>query len=291
MDGTSYNLPMPELPEVETVVRGLGTSLIGRTIARVTIRWSGSIGAPDPDTFVQQLNGKNITDVDRRGKWIVIKLSGEQTLLVHLRMTGQLMLEPADCPDDEYTRVILTLDSGQRLRFSDMRKFGRLILTKDVDEVLGTLGPEPLADDFTLKQFGQMLARRRGRIKPLLLNQRFLAGLGNIYVNEALWQAGVHPLRHANSLSSEEVEALYRAMRSVLRAAVVDGGTTLENGNFRQVDGSSGDFASQLEVYGRECEPCLRCGAPVERIKVGQRSAFFCPCCQPGPKDPGRPDG
>jgi formamidopyrimidine-DNA glycosylase len=276
---------MPELPEVETVVRGLRRPLTGRTITRVVIRWSGSIGAPDADAFAQQLTDQMVADVGRRGKWVVIKLSGERTLLIHLRMTGQLVLEPADCPDDRYTRVMLRLDNDQRLRFSDMRKFGRLILTEDVGEVLGDLGPEPLADDFTVEQFREMLEQRRGRIKPLLLNQRFLVGLGNIYVNEALWQASVHPLRTANSLSPAEAEALYDAIRSVLRAAIAERGTTLENGNFRQVDGSSGDFANQLEVYGRECEPCLRCGTSLERITVGQRSAFFCPRCQPEPED------
>jgi formamidopyrimidine-DNA glycosylase len=254
------------------------------------IHWSGSITAPDPDTFVRQLTGKVVTDIGRRGKWVVIELSGGYTLLVHLRMTGQLVLEPVECPDDEYTRVILYFDNNQRLRFSDMRKFGRLILTEDVGTALGDLGPEPLAEDFTVEQFERMLAQRRGRIKSLLLNQRFLAGLGNIYVNEALWRAGVHPLRSADSLSSAEVEALYHAVRFVLRAAIVEGGTTLENGNFRHVDGNSGDFANQLEVYGRACEPCSRCGASVERIKVGQRSAFFCPCCQPTPEDSARSD-
>jgi len=279
---------MPELPEVETVVRGLRAPLTGRTITRAAIRWSGSIGAPNPDTFVQKLTGKVVRGVDRRGKWIVIRLSGGHALLVHLRMTGQLVLEPAECPEDKYARVILYFDNGQRLRFSDMRKFGRLILTEDVGTVLGDLGPEPLAEDFTAEQFRRMLAQRRGRIKSLLLDQRFLAGLGNIYVNEALWRASVHPLRSADSLSSAEVEALYRAIRSVLRAAIVEGGTTLENGNFRHVDGNPGDFANRLEVYDRACEPCPRCGTSVERIRVGQRSAFFCPCCQPTPDDSAR---
>jgi formamidopyrimidine-DNA glycosylase len=282
---------MPELPEVETVVRGLRAPLTGRTIAKVTVRWPGSIGTPDADTFVEQVTGRVVTNIDRRGKWILIRLSGDHTLLAHLRMTGQLVLEPAERPDDEYTRVILYLDNGQRLRFSDMRKFGRLILTQDSSEVLEDLGPEPLAKDFTVERFKRMLAPRRGQIKSLLLDQRFLVGLGNIYVNEALWRAGVHPLRSADSLSAAEVEALYRGLRSVLRAAIVEGGTTLDNGNFRQVDGSSGDFASRLEVYGRECEPCLRCGASVKRIKVGQRSAFLCPCCQPMPGDAARSDG
>jgi formamidopyrimidine-DNA glycosylase len=272
---------MPELPEVETVVRGLRTSLKGCTVTNVVVRWPGSIGAPDPARFVQRLVDRTVTRVDRRGKWIVIGLSDGQALLVHLRMTGQLLLEEAGCPEDKYTRVIVCLDGGKRLRFSDMRKFGRLILTRSPGDVLGQLGPEPLAEDFTVKRFERMLARRRGRIKSLLLNQRFLAGLGNIYVNEALWQAHIHPLRSADSLSSDEVAELHQAICSVLRAAVLEGGTTLENGNFKQANGEAGEFASQLLVYGREGEPCECCGKPIERITVGQRGTYVCPECQP----------
>jgi formamidopyrimidine-DNA glycosylase len=161
-----------------------------------------------------------------------------------------------------------------------MRKFGRLVLTEDAGEVLGDLGPEPLAEDFTAERFRRMLAQRRGRIKSLLLNQRFLAGLGNIYVNEALWQARIHPLRAANSLSAVEVERLYGSIRSVLRAAIEAGGTTLDNGNFKKADGESGAFVSQLQVYDREGELCDCCEAPIERITVGQRGTYFCPCCQ-----------
>jgi len=280
-DGNSYNVAMPELPEVEAVVRGLNASLTGCTVRRVIIRWPGSVGAPDPTLFAQRLVDRTVTSVNRRGKWIVIDLSDGQALLVHLRMTGQLLLEEAECSEDKYTRVIIYLDSGRRLRFSDMRKFGRLILTRNPGAVLGRLGPEPLADDFTAERFEGMLARRRGRIKSLLLNQRFLAGLGNIYVNEALWRAHIHPLRSADSLSSEEVEELHRAIRSVLRAAIMEGGTTLENGNFRQVNGEAGEFASQLLVYGRGGEACGCCGTPIKRMKVGQRGTYFCPECQP----------
>ena len=272
---------MPELPEVETVVRDLRTPLTGRTITSVVITWSGCLRAPDPVTFVQKATGRRVTGVDRRGKWVVIELGGKLALLAHLRMTGQLVLEPADSPDDKYARLILGLDNGQRLRFSDMRKFGRWILTDDAEGVLGDLGPEPLATDFSVDAFATMLAQRRGRIKPLLLNQRFLAGMGNIYVNEALWRAGIHPLRPANSLSPEEVAALHRAVRAVLQAAIGEGGTTLENGNFRRADGGTGGFAGQLLVYGREGEACVACGQPVERITVGQRGTFLCPCCQP----------
>jgi formamidopyrimidine-DNA glycosylase len=272
---------MPELPEVETVVRDLRAPLAGRRIARVAISWAGSIRAPDPGTFVREITGRCVTGVERRGKWIILKLCSGAALLVHLRMTGQLVLEPADAPDDAYARLILCLDRGQRLRFSDMRKFGRWVLTDDAENVLGDLGPEPLAAGFTVDEFATMLAQRRGRIKPLLLNQRFLAGMGNIYVNEALWQARIHPLRPANSLTSEEVAALHRAVRTVLRAAIGEGGTTLENGNFRRADGGTGGFAGQLLVYGREGEACVACGEPVERITVGQRGTYLCPCCQP----------
>ncbi len=282
---------MPELPEVETVVRGLRASLIGGTVTEVKIHWSGSIGASDPELFAQRLTGRTVTGVGRRGKWIVIDLDDGQTLLIHLRMTGQLLLEPPECPEDkdrerDYTRVVFLLSESPgrergRLRFSDMRKFGRLILTDDPSDVLGELGPEPLADDFTVERFERMLAERRGRIKSLLLNQRFLAGLGNIYVNEALWQARIHPLRPADSLSSEEVEKLHRAIRSLLRAAIIEGGTTLENGNFKQTNGEAGEFAGQLLIYGREGEPCGCCGTPIERIRVGQRGTYVCPECQP----------
>ena len=294
-DDNSYNDTMPELPEVETVVRGLRASLVGRTVTRVIIEWPGSIAAPNPKLFAERLTGRTVRGVGRRGKWVLIDLDDDQVLLIHLRMTGQLLLEPAGCLEDRgceraYTRVVFCLGNGLdltdsrmdygRLRFSDMRKFGRLILTRNPDDVLGKLGPEPLADDFTVERFERMLAERRGRIKSLLLNQRFLAGLGNIYVNEALWQAGIHPLRSADSLSSDEVEELHRAIRSLLRAAIIEGGTTLQNGNFKQANGEAGEFADRLLVYDREGEPCARCGIPIERVTVGQRGTYFCPGCQ-----------
>lgn len=275
-----YNNPiMPELPEVETVVRGLRPALMGRVITDVVVYWERSIAAPEADVFVQRVTGQRIVDVRRRGKWIVIELNGD-TLLVHLRMTGQLLLERDECAEDKYTRVLFRLDDGGQLRFSDMRKFGRLVLTDEPDEVLGKLGPEPLADAFTASRFGEMLAQRRGRIKSLLLNQRFLVGLGNIYVNEALWRARVHPLRAADTLSLAEVERLHGAIRAVLREAIDEGGTTLSDGTYQQTDGSAGEFAPRLAIYGREGEPCPRCGEEIERITVGQRGTFVCGECQ-----------
>ncbi len=272
---------MPELPEVETVARGLDKQLPGASISAVDVRWERTIQAPEPTIFARQLVGQTIRSVRRRGKWVVIDLDSGDALLAHLRMTGQLLLEPRESPDGDYTRVLLSLDDGRQLRFADMRKFGRLILTAAVDDVLGDLGPEPLTDDLTLERFQRMLSGRRGRIKSLLLDQHFVAGLGNIYVNEALWQAQIHPLRPAASLSPAEARRLHGAIQSVLRAAIHQGGTTLTNGNFRQADGAAGRYASRLQVYGCEGESCGWCGSAVERIRVGQRGTYVCPDCQP----------
>ena len=275
---------MPELPEVETVARGLQASLVGCTIVGVEVRWVRSVVPPNPDAFARRLTGQAVTGVGRRGKWVVIELCGADTLLIHLRMSGRLVLESEPCLDDRHLRVLLFLHDGRRLHFSDQRKFGRMVLTARPQLVLGDLGPEPLADDFTPDRLGEMLAQRRGRIKPLLLNQRFLAGLGNIYADEALWRAGVHPLRRAGTLTPAEVWRLHRAIRSVLMAAIASGGTTLPDRTYQQADGRAGEFAGRLAVYGRVGQPCLRCGSAVERIRVGQRGTHFCPHCQPLPE-------
>jgi len=272
---------MPELPEVETVAQGLRASLVGRTIAGLEVRWTRSIIPPNPAAFARRLSGQAVTDVGRRGKWVVIALSGGDTLLVHLRMTGQLVLDSGERPDDRHVRVLFFLDDGRRLRFSDTRKFGRLWLVDNPADVLSELGPEPLGDDFTAARLREMLARRRGRIKPLLLNQRFLSGLGNIYADEALWRACIHPSRRADGLSSAEVQRLHRAIRSVLRAAIAHSGTTLPDATYQQPDGRPGEFAGRLAVYGQAGQPCPRCGMTIERIQVSQRGTHFCPRCQP----------
>ena len=274
---------MPELPEVENVVRALRPSLVGRTVTGISIHWDRTIGSPDPQSFTAYLVGERIRSVGRRGKWIVIGLEGNETLLIHLRMTGRLIWESTGYAEDRYVRVALSLDDGSCLRFSDQRKFGRLILTDDPSSVLGDLGPEPLSPAFTVDRLARMLAKRRGRIKPLLLNQRFLAGLGNIYADESLWQARIHPLRCANTLTPEEVAQLHAAIRSVLRAAIESGGTSLPDQTYRRPDGELGSFIEELAAYGREGEPCSRCGEPIERIRVSQRSTHFCPHCQPAP--------
>jgi formamidopyrimidine-DNA glycosylase len=271
---------VPELPEVEILARGLRRSLLGRTLVDVDLRWDGCVSPADPRAFARRLKGETVLSVGRRGKWLRIALSGGDTLLLHPRMTGQLLLGDDDVDDDRHVRAVFSLDDGRKLRFVDMRKFGRVCLVADADAVLAELGPEPLSDDFTPARLASMLESRRGRIKPLLLNQRFLAGLGNIYTDEALWQARIHPLRLANTLTPDEVRRLHRSIRAVLRAAIASGGTTLSDETYRHVDGEPGAFSGQLAAYGRTGEGCPRCGTPIDRIRVCGRSTHYCPACQ-----------
>ncbi|MFN2220762.1 MAG: bifunctional DNA-formamidopyrimidine glycosylase/DNA-(apurinic or apyrimidinic site) lyase [Anaerolineae bacterium] len=270
---------MPELPEVETVTRSLREHLDGRTIAGATVTWRRTVARPAVEEFVNQVIGRRIRSVGRRGKYVVIELE-RGCLLVHLKMSGQLQVVPAGEPLDGHVRVILDLDDGQQLRFRDTRKFGRIYLVKDPQEVTGSLGPEPLDKEFTLADFRRLLARRTGRLKPLLLNQHFLAGLGNIYADEALFVAKLHPLRKADSLAPDEQARLYDAIRSVLGGAVAARGTTLSDGGYADASGQPGSYQERLAVYGRSGQPCLRCGTPVERIVLGGRSAHYCPNCQ-----------
>ena len=270
---------MPELPEVETVARGL-RAVQGRRIVAVRVDWERTV-VPPPPAFEARLLGQRILAVRRRGKWLVLSLEGGAGLLVHLRMSGRLLLESGGVEEDPHTRVVLGLDDGRRLRFSDPRKFGRMVLTEDPEAVLGALGPEPLGEDFTPRRLGEMLSRRRARLKSLLLDQRFVAGLGNIYVNEILWRAGLHPLRRANTLSTVEVARLHHAIQEVLEEAIARRGSTLEDRRYVGADGQPGGFAARLAAYGRAGHPCPRCGTTIERITVGGRGTYLCPRCQP----------
>jgi len=280
----SYNgSTMPELPEVETIAQDLNTALTGRTVTGIRVLWDRTIAAPHPAAFARRLRGQRILGVGRRGKWIVMQLSEGDRLLIHLRMTGRLVIELSQAQADRHARVLFYLDDGQRLRFSDVRKFGRMVLTSNMEEVLGDLGPEPLAPDFTPQQLGEMLAGRRARLKSLLLDQRFLAGLGNIYTDEALWRARLHPLCRCDQLAGTDVSRLHEAIREVLEAAVERRGTTLPDERYVTPDGESGAYAGRLAVYGREGERCPCCGTPIERIVVSGRGTHLCPLCQNRP--------
>jgi formamidopyrimidine-DNA glycosylase len=271
---------MPELPEVETVARELCPALCGHVLRRVEVLWARTVDRPDVPTFCAALTGAMVLAVGRRGKFITMGLDSGQSLLTHLRMTGKWLLYPDASGHDPYARVRFGLDDGRWLVFADTRKFGRLYLVDDPAEVLGDLGPEPLAADFTPERLACMLGERRGRIKPLLLNQRFLAGLGNIYTDEALWRAGVHPLQAADTLTPGQVRRLHAGIVSVLREAIAGGGTSLRDNQYRQPDGDTGAYQHLLAVYGRAGQDCPRCGAAVQRLVVGQRGTHICPRCQ-----------
>jgi len=272
---------MPELPEVETIKRDLSPLVIGRTITGVTVGWEGCVDRPSMATFCEQVVGRVIEGVGRRGKFLVLSLSGGGALLIHLRMTGRLLISDPNAPWETHARLAFGLDDGNELRFVTVRKFARLYLVEDADEVLGVLGPEPLGEGFDQEAFRGLFANRRGMVKPLLLDQQFLAGLGNIYVDEALFRAGIHPRRLADSLTGEELGRLYEAIRVVLQEAIADRGTS--RSDYVRPDGSQGRHQEQLRVSGKAGEACPRCGTEIERIVVAGRGTFLCPRCQAGP--------
>lgn len=261
---------MPELPEVETVVRGLQTSLPDETIQDVEVVWEKALVADNP---YESIVGKNIVAVRRRAKYIIIELQ-HGALLVHLRMTGKL----TPVFPEKHVTVILHFESGKALYFQDTRKFGRMEYVDDPDEKLAHLGPEPLADGFTADLFHHLLKSRQRQIKPLLLDQTFLAGMGNIYVDEALFQAGIQPLSTASAVPRKRAFSLHAAIRSILSASIKAQGTTILN--FSHGENSSGTYQAALQVYGRKDEPCLICEAPIIKITVGQRGTHFCKRCQ-----------
>ena len=272
---------MPELPEVETIVRDLRPKLVGRTIVGVShCDWPNTIAPLDAATFCATLRGETILDVTRRAKYILLQLSSDRVLAVHLRMTGALTTVPTPRPAGKATRLIFQLDNGAELHFTDARKFGkvRLLTPDELPAFLARLGPEPLPDDFTLDRFRALLAGRRAQLKPLLLNQRVLAGLGNIYADEALFLARIHPLRTAASLTADESERLYDAIRHVLTQGIANRGTTISD--YRDGSGDKGRNQEALNAYGQRDQPCPRCGTPIIRLVVGGRGTHICPTCQ-----------
>jgi formamidopyrimidine-DNA glycosylase len=275
---------MPELPEVQTLVDDLvAAGLIGQRITAARVYWPRSIAGLSTKNFYKRLQGKIIRQIWRRGKYIVIDLTAGYHLLIHLRMTGRLHLVSAHVPLSKHEHIALSLGNGLQLRFHDTRKFGRMFLVKDLAPILNPLGPEPLTPAFTVKILAERLGPRHRVIKPLLLDQTFIAGLGNIYVDEALWEARINPCRLASSLSDKEVRSLHRAIPKVLKRGLKNLGTTLGTGkaNFYSVARHSGRNQDQLKVFRRTGLPCPRCRTHIERIIVGQRSTHLCPRCQP----------
>ncbi len=275
---------MPELPEVETVVRDLRKhGLIHAVVRRVDIRWPRTVADMSPAAFARALEGRRVTDVTRRAKYIVIALDTGARLLIHLRMTGKLRFAAAPEKTGPHDHVVITFEDGRQLIFNDTRKFGRFRMSAAGEDPLRALGPEPLEKSFTADLLRRKLTGKRRQIKPLLLDQATVAGLGNIYVDEALWQAAIHPERRADTLTDEEVARLHRAIRDVLKRGVKNNGTTLGDGeaNFYSVAGRRGRNADALNVFRRDGLPCPRCGTLLVRSVVGQRGTHFCPRCQP----------
>lgn len=274
---------MPELPEVQIIVNDLNAANIaGRSIVGAKVYWSRTIAEPSASAFCRRIKGKKISAIRRRGKFIVFNFSKKDHLLLHLRMSGRLHLVPCDMPRKKHEHVILILSDRRQLRFHDTRKFGRFYLTADAEKILGRLGPEPLSTDFTQKKFAQRLNPRKRLLKPLLLDQTFIAGLGNIYVDEALWESKIHPCRIAASLAASEIRTLHLAIPRVLKRGLKNLGTSLGSGktNFYSIAKHQGRNRDQLNVFRRTGQPCPRCKATIRRIIVGQRSSHICPVCQ-----------
>lgn len=269
---------MPELPEVETAVRALRQPLIGRRFTEVRNYWPRHIAGLDLATLQRRLHGRAVTAVRRRGKYLLFDLDDGQVLIIHLRMTGHLSVVEASAPASKHLHTIFALDDGRELRFRDQRKFGKVYLVDDEEEVVGKLGPEPLAADFTVEVLQQQLNGRTRFLKPLLLDQTFVAGLGNIYADEALFYAGLHPERRAHTLDDAEIAALYAAIRRALRMGVAREGASIDI--YVKPDGSRGEMQDALNVYKQDDSPCPRCGTTIQRIVLGGRSTHFCPHCQ-----------
>jgi len=272
---------MPELPEVETIRRELEPLISGKTFAKPILHMSSNIEYPSPEEFTTALEGRSVRKTGRRGKYLFINLN-RGILVVHLRMTGNLLYTESGLPPEErFLRVSLPFNDGSALFYSDMRRFGRLWLVADQGElqsiVLKYVGPDML-NEVDLEMFLELLGKReRSRLKALLLDQGFAAGMGNIYTDESLFRCGINPRRQASSLSRTEAEGLYASVKAVLTEGIEHGGTSFRD--YRNARGALGDFQSRLAVYGRKGEPC-RCGAPIEKTTVAGRGTYFCPRCQ-----------
>ena len=289
---------MPELPEVETVVRDLARLVSGATITGANVFRERNLLTPDAPTFMEGLRGRRILGTRRRAKWIIVELSGGVLLLVHLRMTGQLLVLSAGAAVDPYVRISLTLSGSRELRFRDVRAFGRvaLVAQRSDGEAASSLDPhspplladhgvEPLAAAFTADALQSLITHRATRIKSLLLDQRCIVGIGNIYADEALWRAKIHPLTPANRLRSAQIDDLHHAIVSVLREAVDSRGSSIND--YTAPDGD-GEMQERLNVYQRTGEPCRRCGAPIQRSVIGGRGTHVCRTCQRPPRGAAR---
>lgn len=273
---------MPEAPEVETVRRGLTRLVVGRKVLGTEVRWEKTIGGMAPEEFDAELVGRTIDKVDRRGKYLLFRFSGGLTMVSHLRMEGAYYTVPAGTEPGKHDLVTFHLDEGIDLFYRDTRKFGRMNLVPDGEALqvagLAKIGPEPTEKDLSLAYMVSEFGKSRMHVKPFLLDQSHIAGLGNIYVDETLWQSQVHPLTAANKLTEDELGRLRENIIHEIARATEHHGTTVHS--FTTAFGEAGEFQNELQVYGRVGEPCLRCGHPLEKMKVAQRGTTYCPVCQ-----------
>jgi formamidopyrimidine-DNA glycosylase len=274
---------MPELPEVESVRRQLAPALVGRRFERVSIDDSRLVRPYEPAEVAAELEGELVAAVERRGKYLVVRFESGRVLLIHLRMTGSLLHAPAgSLQDDPHRRAVVRLEDGSDVAYRDVRRFGTWLLLEpgEAEPYLGArVGDEPLDTLFTAARLGERLAGRRTSLKAALLDQRTVAGIGNIYADEALWRARLNPLRPAAGLDRAELRRLHRAIRAALEPGLARQGSTLRD--YRLPDGSAGSMQNEFHVYGRRDEPCDRCGTAISRTQVAGRTTWFCPKCQP----------
>jgi len=271
---------MPELPEVESIKNELLPHIVGRYISSLTMFWSGIVHQPSVEEFCSRLIGQKITVVARRGKYLIFSLGSGEALIVHLKMSGSLLLKPLSAEPDKYTRAIIYLDNELQLCFRDPRKLGAMWLVGDIDSIVGKLGPEPLAASFTPQLLLERLAKRGAPIKAILCDQTFVAGIGNMYADEALFSARIHPLRLGKSLSQDEVERLYHSIQEVLSLAIGYKGASVDT--YLRPSGELGTAHFHFQVAHRlSGNLCPVCGTPIERIAVRNRGTYFCPKCQP----------
>ncbi|MFC1862303.1 bifunctional DNA-formamidopyrimidine glycosylase/DNA-(apurinic or apyrimidinic site) lyase [Chloroflexota bacterium] len=271
---------MPELPEVETVKNELLPYVVGHRITGVTLIWEGIVRQPSAEEFRSRITGQEITGITRRGKYLIVSLSGGDVLIIHLKMTGSLLVSHDSSEPPKYTRAIIHLDKGTNIFFRDPRKFGVLRLVKDENSIVGKLGPEPLEPDFTPQVLAQRLARRTAPVKALLCEQNLIAGIGSMYADEVLFTTGIHPLRPGGRLSLEEIEHLYNAIRQILWTAISNKGASVDT--YFRPDGTKGTAHFEFKVAHRGGKPCYNCGTPIQRIPIRNRGSYFCPKCQSG---------
>ena len=282
---------MPELPEVETIRRGLQRKIKNKQIKEIVVNVDKILKKPYLGEFITKLKGKKVKKVDRRGKYIIINLDSKEKLIIHLGMTG-LLIYPYNENSKEieegeikakHNHLIFTFTDDTQLVFNDVRRFGKIFLVSNLDEVesITKLGVEPLDNYFTEEVFIQILSKKKkSKIKPFLMDQKFITGLGNIYANEVLYRSNIHPLRLIFSLNKEEIKSLHQQIKLVLSEAIELRGSTVADEAYRDSDGKKGEFIKKLQVYDRKGEPCIKCGSPIEVIRINGRSSFICPQCQ-----------